>query len=154
VLLHDRVGGGGIPGTSVISCSILMPRSAPEATQRSFMTEDRLGDILDILKIAMLLGLLGTVLALLFHYGKSWDGGSYLYDGDAFNPIIEYKPPTRTRDETDAAYNYRCNTPEFLTASSLTSRIVVLYSPWCPVSHSIYFFRICFNTLFFFIATD
>lgn len=99
------------------------------------MIETRLEDIIDFLLIIMILGILAVVLVFLVQYGRSWDGGSYLYDGDAFNPIIDYKPPTRTPDETDAAYHNRCNNPEFLSASASNSRMVVFYSPWCPVSH-------------------
>ena len=96
------------------------------------MSDDCLEDILDFLRIIMLFGLLAVVLFLLFHSAKSWDTKSYLYDGDAFEPIIDYKPPTRNLDESEADYNDRQHKPEFLSASP-QSRIVVFYSPWCPV---------------------
>jgi len=93
-------------------------------------------DLQDILRIVMPSALLFVILGLLLllHHGKSWDGGSYLYDGDEFHPVVDYKQPTRTADETYTAYDQRRNHPEFLSATDSTSRIVVFYSPWCPVS--------------------
>jgi hypothetical protein len=101
--------------------------------QLSTMSIGRRALIIDILHMTILLGLLFVILFIFFHNGLS-SGSSYLYDGTEFAPVVDYLLPSRLIDETEADYRARQNNPEFLSTTDLSHRIVVFYSPWCPVS--------------------